>query len=296
MLYDIRLEIVYGYANPAQASRSLLRMMPRVLPGQQLLSGSVDTDPAPSWRRDRTDFYGNPMTEVAHEMKHDRLRFLFSGRVNRTAPARSLDLSVPLRRLPAEVAGTFSIAPGAPHHFLGPSPRIPDEPEIAAFARDCVSGDVSTLDAIRAVAHRLYEEFDFDPTATQVTTKTITAFRNRRGVCQDISHVAIAALRALGIPAGYVSGFLRTTPPPGRPRLEGADAMHAWVMAWTGPETGWIQVDPTNDIDAGADHVTVATGRDYSDVAPIRGALRSSGGHSTLHRVDMIPVGEAPGP
>ena len=130
----------------------------------------------------------------------------------------------------------------------------------------------------------------FDPKATTVDTPATEAFAKRHGVCQDFSHIMIACLRGIGIPAGYVSGFLRTLPPPGKPRLEGADAMHAWVRAWCGPEAGWIEFDPTNDKLAGEDHIVVAYGRDYSDVSPIKGTMRISGGQKSKQAVDVIPL------
>ncbi|WP_343502705.1 transglutaminase family protein [Alloyangia pacifica] len=289
-LYDISLRITYEYAHPAGASRTLLRILPRALQGQQLLSGAVTAEPAPSWRRDGKDFFGNPTCEMAHDMPLSEIAFAFSGRVRKARPVAGLDLSGGLGALAQELAGVRSIGPESPHHFLGTSPRLPAAPEIAAFARDTLSSALSVRAAIEAISHRLHSEFAFDPEATEVTTAAIEAFRARRGVCQDISHVMITALRSLGIPAGYVSGFLRTLPPEGQPRLEGADAMHAWVRAWCGVELGWVEIDPTNDMFAGADHVTVAYGRDYSDVAPTRGSLRSEGSHVTTHFVDMVPV------
>ncbi|MBR9838397.1 MAG: transglutaminase family protein [Rhodobacteraceae bacterium] len=288
--YDITLKISYFYDSPAAAHRALLRMLPRNLPDQQLLYGVVITDPAPDYRLDDFDFFGNPVTEVAHERRLSEIDFRFEGRVRRHRPAGGLDLSCGLDALAAEVVQIQSIAADSPHHFLGASPRLRPEPEIAAFARDCIDKGMSTLAAADAVSLALNEAFDFDPEATEVTTTPIEAFRARRGVCQDISHVMITALRSLGIPAGYVSGFLRTIPPEGQARLEGADAMHAWVRAWVGGEVGWVEFDPTNAIRAGTDHVTVAIGRDYSDVAPAKGSLRSEGSHETTHQVDVIPV------
>ena len=149
---------------------------------------------------------------------------------------------------------------------------------------------MTTLDAVRTICHALHSEMRFDSKATDVDTSPAEAFANRHGVCQDFSHVMIAALRAIGIPARYVSGFLRTIPPKGRPRLEGADAMHAWVSAWCGADTGWIEFDPTNDCTVGTDHITVAYGRDYSDVAPVKGVLRTSGSQTSQHSVDVLPI------
>lgn len=288
--YDIRLEISYVYETPAVASRTLLRMLPLNRPDQQLISGFVSTDPAPVFRRDGADFFGNPTTEIAHDAPLTEIAFRFGGRVRRHPPATALDLSCNVEQLRAELAATHSIDPFSPHHFLGPSARIEPAPEIAAFARELTGPGLSTLQAVEAISHALHDRFGFDPEATEVTTRPIEAFRARRGVCQDISHVAITALRSVGIPAGYVSGFLRTIPPPGQARLEGTDAMHAWVRAWCGVEMGWIEIDPTNDIVAGADHVAVAIGRDYADVAPVKGSSRTAGTHSTDHKVDVIPL------
>ena len=290
MLYDIRLAIVYDYDVPIAASRHVLRMMPRTLPDQTLVAGEVSTDPAPDFRREGTDFFGNATTEIVFDRVQDAARFVFRGRVRRQTGANSFDLSPDLSGLAHEIAGVASLAPDAPHHYLGASDRVRPVPDITAFARESVAGTGSVFQAVRALNTALHDEMTFDPTATEVTTPPVQAFVNRRGVCQDFSHVMIAALRGLGIPAGYVSGFLRTTPPKGQTRLEGADAMHAWVQAWCGAEMGWVQMDPTNDIMAGNDHVVVALGRDYADVAPVKGALRTSGSHRTRHEVDVVPL------
>lgn len=290
MLYDISLDVTYTFASPAAAVRNLLRIQPRSIPGQQILiSGLVDADPYPEYRRDGVDFFGNATTEVAYDRALSSVNFRFAGRVRRTAEPGTLDFSPPLSGLPAEIAAFVDLAPAAPHHFSGPSDRIASIPAITAFAREVSNPANSVLANVRAVASALHGEMTFDPEATQVETPPLESFNNRRGVCQDFAHVMIAGLRGLGIPAGYVSGFLRTAPPPGQPRLEGADAMHAWVQAWCGSKTGWVQIDPTNDILVGSDHIVVAIGRDYSDVAPVRGSVRSAAGHETRHKVDVIP-------
>ncbi len=288
--YDIRLSIGYTYRRPAGTSRTLLRIQPLSIPGQQVLAGLVSSEPRASFRQDGHDFFGNPMVFLAHDDQIAAITFRFEGRVLRLGPEGGLDLSCAPDGLGAEIAAETSIAPDSPHHFLGVSPRVAQDPEIAAFARETAAGAPSVLAAVEAVLHRLHREFTFDPTATEVTTTPSDAFRLRRGVCQDISHVAITALRSIGVPAGYVSGYLRTIPPPGEPRLEGADAMHAWVRVWCGARMGWLDFDPTNDIRGGADHIVVAIGRDYSDVAPVKGSLRSSGQHESEHSVDVVPV------
>lgn len=291
MLYEVRLSISYSYQSPAAASRTLLRMTPRDLPDQQVTQSRIYSSPPPSFRISGRDFFGNITTELAHDMLLDRIEFLYEGRVQRYGEETTLDLSGPVSKLKAEIAASRSIAPESPHHFIGPSTRVPEDPEIATFARDVTDTDMSTLETLRAVCKAVHDGFDFDPDATHVGTTPSEAFSARRGVCQDFSHVAISALRSLGVPAAYVSGFLRTEPPEGQPRLEGADAMHAWVRAWCGQENGWIEFDPTNDVLVAGDHITVALGRDYSDVAPVKGTLRTVGDHMTAHAVDVVPIG-----
>lgn len=291
MLYDIRLTIRYSYQSPAGANRTVLRMQPVTGPDQRLVSGFVSIDPVPDFRADGLDFFGNARTEVAYDGQLSEYAFRFSGRVERIFDPGEFDLSCPLDVLARELADTHTIAPAAPHHFLGQSPRIRHSPEIAAFARDQIEPGLSALEVLSRLSRALHAEIAFDPTATDVTTSPEEAFLARRGVCQDISHIMITALRAVGIPAGYVSGFLRTEPPEGETRLEGADAMHAWVRAWCGSEMGWVEMDPTNDMRVGEDHITVAIGRDYADVAPVKGSLRTAGLHATSHSVDVVPVG-----
>jgi transglutaminase-like putative cysteine protease len=290
VVYDISLKIGYRYDSPAAASRTLLRILPLTTSGQRLISGFVGVDPIPDFRRDGVDFFGNYSVELAHDGKLSEIDFSLTSRVERHEAASGLDLSCPLSKLKAEVAEVRSVLPWSPHHFVGDSERVRVEPEIAAFARALVESELSAVLAVETISHTVCAEMSFDPEATEVTTDPLEAFRQRRGVCQDISHVTISALRAIGIPAGYVSGFLRTTAPEGAERLRGVDAMHAWVRAWCGHETGWIEIDPTNDTRVGPDHVSVAAGRDYSDVAPIKGSLRATGSHETSHQVDVMPV------
>ena len=181
-----------------------------------------------------------------------------------------------------------SLAPLAPHHFLAPSDHAGIDAAITAYAHDSLASSVvaTAVD----LCNRIHRDFAYDGKATTVQTRASDAFALKRGVCQDFSHIMIAGLRGLGIPAGYVSGFLRTIPPKGKPRLEGADAMHAWVKAWCGRDAGWQEFDPTNGMRASNDHITVGYGRDYSDVAPIVGVLKTTGGQVGEQAVDVIPV------
>lgn len=290
MLYDVTLAVRYAYNLPAASARMHLRMMPGSGAAQRLVSGLLEAEPKPTFRHDRMDFFGNALTEITYDAPLDAVDFRFAGRIRRNDLPQELDLSCALQEMPRELAEVPSLAPDAPHHFLGASDRVTPVPEITAFSREVTRLDQPVLKVVETVAHALHKEITFDSAATDVTTDPAEAFTNRRGVCQDISHIMIAALRGIGVPAGYVSGFLRTEPPEGQERLAGADAMHAWVRAWCGSEMGWIEIDPTNDMRVGSDHISVAVGRDYADVAPVKGSLRSSGMHSTHHSVDMVPV------
>ena len=291
MLYDIRLRITYAYASPAAGGRQILRMTPADLPTRQrLIAVHLAIDPEPDERTTRVDFFGNAMVECAYRSPHSRIRFEVQARVNRTAAAQGEeDSSPPITALSREIIAHRGVGRQAPVHFVGASPHVPAVDEISAYARARLPRRRTALTAVRAIGAALHEDMRFDPHATTVDTPIAEAFSARHGVCQDFSHIMIAALRAVGVPAGYVSGFLRTEPPPGKPRLEGADAMHAWVRAWCGNAVGWVEFDPTNGVFVGSDHIVVARGRDYSDVSPVKGVLRSSGGQTSAQAVDVIP-------
>jgi transglutaminase-like putative cysteine protease len=291
MIYDIGLTIAYEYDRPAVAGRHILRLLPADLPGvQRRITGLLTILPEPAERRPLIDFFGNSGVEVAFRAEHDEILFRVTARVERWAEAPALDISPSLPGLAAEITDYRGLDSEAPHHFLGPSPRVAPSPEMTLYARDAIVPGMTTLDAVRALGLALHRDMKFDPDATTVDTPPAEAFARRHGVCQDFAQVMIACLRGAGIPAGYVSGFLRTNPPPGKARLEGADAMHAWVRAWCGGQTGWVEFDPTNAIAAGTDHIVVARGRDYGDVAPVKGVLRIAGEQTTEHAVDVIPV------
>ncbi len=291
MLYDLRLVVRYDFDHPTGAGRQLLRIRPADMPGQQsLLSCDIAVTPEPSERREFTDFFGNTVLEVVMAPGLTHCAFAMTARIARLPLKAELDMSPALDRLPAELKDVTNLGPTSPHHFLSASPRIGADPAIAAFAAKAVKGAQTARDAIAALGSAIYAEMTFDGDATEVDTPPSEAFALKRGVCQDFAQIMIAGLRSLGIPAAYVGGFLRTLPPPGKPRLEGADAMHAWVRAWAGSEAGWIDHDPTNDCFADTDHIAVGHGRDYGDVAPVTGALRMDGGQKGSHAVDLIEV------
>ncbi len=292
MIYDIKLSIQYVYRAAVAGGRHVLYMTPSQTSQQRVITSLLDITPAPDERIAKTDFFGNTAVEVAFRAPHEEIAFRLRARVERLAEEEAPDVSPSLRELMDEIAGLRSLTPDSPYHFLADSPRVKARPEFKDYARAQLADAAQSVRAIvEAVGMALDRDMTFDPGSTNVDTPPEEAFAERHGVCQDFSHIMIGCLRSIGIPAGYVSGFLRTQPPEGEERLEGADAMHAWVRAWCGVATGWIEFDPTNGIPVSDQHIAVAHGRDYGDVAPVRGVVRTSGGQASKQAVDVIPLG-----
>jgi transglutaminase-like putative cysteine protease len=293
MIYDTILRISYIYAGTASGGRHLARLLPLDLPAEQrLILGHLDITPEPAERLDRIDFFGNNAVEFAFRSPHKDIVLRVHARVDRLATGALPARSCRLPDLPRDVDACRDLGATSPLHYIAPSARVPLLDATTAYARAQLAPDMTTLDAVIAIGTALHRDMRFDPKATTVETPMAEAFANKHGVCQDFSHVMIACLRGLGIPSGYVSGFLRTQPPPGQARLEGADAMHAWVRAWCGTQAGWVEFDPTNAVTAGQNHIVVARGRDYHDVSPVKGILRAAGGQRSEQAVDVIPLTE----
>ncbi|MFL0693198.1 MAG: transglutaminase domain-containing protein [Agrobacterium tumefaciens] len=291
MLYDLSLHIGYRYEVPATGAHHMLRLLPLSLPERQrLIAGAITVTPEPDELSTFNDFFRHPTSHAILRGPHEKLDIRMQARVMVQAQPMTADFSPLLDRLPQEIGETWSLDAESPHHFLGTSPRLPRDKAIAAYVRSMLKPSMTVRQIAETLCSRIHKDFTYDAEATTVDTTPAEAFDKKRGVCQDFSHVMIVALRSLGIPAGYVSGFLRTIPPPGKERLEGADAMHAWVRIWCGKLTGWLELDPTNDIVASTDHIVVGYGRDYADVAPVIGVLKSYGSHQTDQAVDVIPV------
>jgi transglutaminase-like putative cysteine protease len=183
---------------------------------------------------------------------------------------------------PGSEAGAFRFA----------SPMVPLGVDFASYARSEFTPGRPVLEAVLGLTGRIFRDFKFDPRATDVSTPVSEVFKKRAGVCQDFAHLMLACLRSLGLPGRYVSGYLETAPPPGKVRLTGADASHAWVSVFCGEGAGWIDADPTNNLLPGERHITVAWGRDFSDVSPLRGVTLGAGGQRLAVAVDVIPVDE----
>jgi transglutaminase-like putative cysteine protease len=291
VLYDISLQIAYDYEYPADSSRHIVRLTPAEVPGEQRqIVGTLKIDPQPAEQRTSVDFFGNRSVELAYYKSHQAIKFLSRSRVERFGRQPPSETGPTLAQLKEEIETVKSVDAWSPHHFRNASARVSIDNLTTEYAQAATRDANTVLEILKRLGECLHADFSYDPKATTVETPMLDAFRGRRGVCQDFSHIMIACLRGVGIPAAYVSGFLRTIPPPGKKRLEGADAMHAWVRAWCGTKIGWVEYDPTNASFAGLDYIVIARGRDYADVAPIKGVLRSYGKHTSTQKVDVIPV------
>jgi transglutaminase-like putative cysteine protease len=291
VIYDIRHVTTYAYESAVSFARCSLRLEPKSGDGQQLLSHSVDIRPRPAERTVRHDFFGTHTENVLIETAHRTLRIDSRSRVSvsRHAPDRAAPSPAweNVRDVAFEAA---SLGPASPVGYVFASSLIPVLRPVTAYASASFPPGCRILTGAADLMRRIRSDFKYDPKATVVSTPLKEVFEKRHGVCQDFAHVMIAGLRGLGLPAAYVSGYLRTIPPPGKPRLQGADATHAWVSAWCGTELGWIGFDPTNDLLIQNDHIILAVARDFSDVSPVDGIIVGSRKQKLGVAVDVLPV------
>jgi transglutaminase-like putative cysteine protease len=291
VIYDIRHVTSYSYESSVSFARCSLRLEPRTGDGQQLVSHSVDIRPKPADRTVRRDFFGTHTESILIETAHRNLRIDSRSRVSvsRQAPGRAAPS--PAWESVRDVAfEATSLGPASPIGYVFASPLVPVQRPVTAYAALSFPPGIGILAGAVDLMHRIRTEFKYDPKATVISTPLKEVFEKRHGVCQDFAHVMIAGLRGLGLPAAYVSGYLRTIPPPGKARLQGADATHAWVSLWCGAEIGWVGFDPTNDILIENDHIELAVGRDFSDVSPVDGIIVGSRKQKLSVAVDVLLV------
>ena len=291
MIYDIRHVTSYAYEFPVSSATLSLRVTPRSDIGQRCLDHALIIEPPPKTVRVEQDFFGNDVTIAIIETGLMSLKVEARARVDIARPkVAGAGTSPDWKQVAQAALEEVGLGADAPAHFIFASPRIALSPQVTAYAAESFPAGRTIADGARDLAKRIRTDFAYSPQVTDVSTPLDQAFAQRRGVCQDFAHIMIAGLRGLGLPAGYVSGYIRTIPPPGKPRLEGADATHAWVSVWCGAEIGWLGVDPTNAIDAGNEHIVLAVGRDFSDVSPIYGVFVGSGTQELEVGVDVIPA------
>ncbi len=292
MRYSVSHITTLQYAEPVRLAQFNARLRPAAWPGQTMADYRLSVDPQPAEVAEREGgYYVNearfslrePISQLQIEsrftVEKESLPFFITGS---TGPGLA-----DLRERAMQKPDLSALGP-ASYSFA--SPIAAPERDIAMWASGFLTESMPVVEAGRRLMAAIHEQFAYESGATVADTPPIEAFRARHGVCQDFSHIMIIAARAHGIPAAYVSGYLRTLPPPGQARLVGADAMHAWVNLWCGEDLGWIGFDPTNDMLADTDHIFIGMGRDYSDVAPLDGTFRGSSQQTMFFSVDVAPL------
>jgi transglutaminase-like putative cysteine protease len=291
VIYDVRQITTCSYATPVAHARHVLRLTPVSRDGERVHVAALQIMPEPAHRREGQDFFGNRLTWIEINEPHETLTVKLSARVAVDAADKASLAQTPAWETVREAAfATGDIGPLSPAHFLYPSRMVSLDPEIREYVRQSFPPGRAILDAAIELIGRMKADIAYEIGATTVTTMPPMSFALRRGVCQDFAHIMISGLRGIGLPAAYVSGYLRSAPRTDANRLQGSDAMHAWVLLWCGTAAGWIGLDPTNGILAGEDHVMLAIGRDYTDVAPMDGVILGSGGQRIDVAVAVTPI------
>jgi len=290
-VYRIEHETRYVYGSTVATSQHVAWLEPRPDPRQRLTSYALHIEPAPLHVVRRVDYFGNVVHQFEVLRPHLEMRVISRGIVEVDGPAGVIDpaRSPSWELVRAELNRADDAHTRLASEFRFESPQVVGSAEIRAFARASFPPNRPLVEGAIALMQRIYDEFTFDPTATTPATPVSKVLEERRGVCQDFAHFQIACLRSLGLAARYVSGYLLTDPPPGQPRLIGADASHAWLSVYC-PVSGWVDLDPTNAVLAGRRHVTVAWGRDYGDVTPLRGVVLGGNEHQLFVGVSVVPI------
>jgi transglutaminase-like putative cysteine protease len=283
----------YRYTAPVTLSLQQLHLTPRPLDYQRRQAHEITVTPAPTDCRERTDSFGNPVIEMVLESPHDSLEVVALSTVEvcgRTVPKpdatpaweavrEALAYRAGWRPEPAIMEAT---------QFLFESPHVRVKRDLRAYASECFAPGRALVAAAEALMAKIHREFNFDAAATTVATPVMKFFEQRRGVCQDFAHLMISCLRSMGLAARYVSGYLLTRPPPGKPRRVGADASHGWVALFV-PGSGWIDLDPTNNVFPSLEHITLGWGRDFTDVTPLCGVIHGGGDQTLEVKVTIEP-------
>lgn len=291
MIYRVIHRTSSHYRHPVPVGMHVACLRPKTLPGQSLIKSELNILPAPHTLTERYDYFGNLLHVFVLQEPHKELVVEATSEVeiesgaSKSLPANSLPWEEAVRLLPRDRSAEGLQA----YEFSFESPRIKLRKEFADYALQSFTPQRPILEGLLDLTARIHSDFRFDPKVTNVRTTTDEVFQKRRGVCQDFAHFQIACLRSLRLSARYVSGYLRTYPPPGKPRLIGADMSHAWISAYC-PGIGWIDLDPTNNVVPSTGHVTLAWGRDYGDVSPLFGVIQGGGTHILHVSVDMEEI------
>jgi transglutaminase-like putative cysteine protease len=290
VIYDIRHDTTFVYAQPVSVSHQLLRLSPRESTRQKPLSSRLIVEPAPLIRESRTDYFGNQITYITVQAPHTRLTIRSASRVDvQPASTPLLELGPSWEDVIQALAPPMDSAALQASQFAFASPFVDIDDDVEAFARETFSPGKPFLTAVMELTQTIFHDFKYEGGVTDVWTPVADVLARRRGVCQDFAHLEIAALRSLGLPARYVSGYLLTHPAEGKERLIGADASHAWIAVWC-PTLGWVEFDPTNNLMPSDEHIALAWGRDYGDVSPTTGIIVGGGAHTVEVAVSVQPM------
>lgn len=290
MRYDIRHSTIYSYTEPVSLCQNEIRLTPRPTPFQSCEGFQLDVLPEPVLLRSRNDAFGNRVWYFSLEEPHRELHVTSRCRVHvsqREIPAAGSTPNWESVRDQLAASETVDLRLISQFRFESPYVRLIDE--VHEYALVSFPAGRPILDAALDLTSRIYHEFEYKPTTTTVTTPTREVLAQRRGVCQDFAHLQLAAFRSLGLAARYVSGYLVTEPPPGKPKLVGADASHAWLSIYC-PGIGWVDLDPTNNVIPSERHITIGWGRDYGDMCPVKGVVTGGGPQVLTVSVDVAPV------
>jgi transglutaminase-like putative cysteine protease len=285
--YRIVHRTLYEYTAPVTVSHHVARLEPRETDAQQRLTFEMDITPAPALRKERKDYFGNQLRFFSVQEAHRKLEITSVSRVSvHAARERAPELTTAWTDAAQLFRDPVSPEVVEPYQFVFDSPQVRASFELYDYAQKSFPKDAPVLAGVRDLTRRIHEDFQYDPKATTVATQLEEVMKTRRGVCQDFAHLGIACLRSLGLPARYVSGYLRTRPPEGKERLVGADASHAWFSVFC-PGAGWRDFDPTNNVEPAEEHITIAFGRDFGDVSPVAGIITGGGRHEVKVSVDV---------
>lgn len=295
MKYKVTHTTKYAYSQAVPVCHNLVHLAPRELPHQKCKAFKLLIHPEPHSISNRKDAFGNNVAYFSIEQPHLGLTVTATSQIAVSPTPEISEIETPpwesvVTQLEKERSAEILDA----YQFVFHSAGIKPFPALRDYAKTSFEKDRPILAAAFELTTRIYKEFKYDPRATTVHTEISEVFEKRHGVCQDFAHFQIGCLRSLGLAARYVSGYLRTEPPPGKPRLVGADASHAWISVYCGEKAGWIDFDPTNNVLASTDHITVAWGRDYYDVCPIQGTIVGGGEHRMNVSVDVAPEEVSP--
>jgi transglutaminase-like putative cysteine protease len=282
VIYRLRHVTSYAYAHPVDLAAHLLLLTPRALAHQKVARSGINITPTPSHMTEAADHFGNQASRVFIDVPHARFEVVAEALVEVRFP----DPPDAVATLPWEVVRDAARVSEAAEFTL-PSPLAPLVPAARGYAAASFPARRPVLVGLLELMARIRRDFTYKPGVTGPNTQVVEVLESRVGVCQDYAHVMISGLRGLGLPARYVSGYVRTRPPPGGAVRRGADQSHAWVEAWLGPGLGWVGLDPTNDIVVRDEHVVLAWGRDFADVSPLRGVILGGGEHGLWVGVDL---------